>query len=116
MRSHQKTSVEDAEQLISEFFKSGKSCKSFCDEHGIKVGTFHWWMKRHKDSLKMARKIEFSQKPFIQITPKVAPVNNSRDESEIVIDLKSGMRIRWRGFEIPSSFYRLLTTLNNGVE
>lgn len=116
MRPQCKTSVEDAEKLISDFFKSGKSRKSFCDENGIKLGTFHWWMKRHKESLKKVSTSVSPRKPFIQITPNVTPINNSGSESEIVIDLKTGIRIRWRGIEIPSSFCRLLNTLNGGAE
>jgi hypothetical protein len=115
MALQKKTSVADAEKLISEYFQSEKSRKAFCQERGIKVGTFHWWMKRHKDANKAVRTIEKPKTPFVQITPRIQPVCTTPDESEIVIDLKSGMRIRWRGKEIPTSFYRLLETLNNGV-
>jgi transposase-like protein len=110
-----KRSVADAEQLISDYFQCGQSRKEFCQEHGIKLGTFQWWMKRHNDTNKVAKKPELQKAPFVQITPRIQPVCTTPDESEIVIDLKSGMRIRWRGKEIPLSFYRLLETLNNGV-
>lgn len=115
MDLRKKTSLADAEKLIYDYFQSGKSRKAFCQERGIKVGTFHWWMKRHKDANKAGRTIENPKTPFVQITPSIQPVCTTPDESEIVIDLRAGMRIRWRGKEIPLSFYRLLETLNNGV-
>lgn len=115
MEQKNNRSLADAEKLISEYFQCGQSRKEFCQERGIKLGTFQWWMKRYNDKNKVAKKPEPQKAPFVQITPRIQPVCTSTDESEIVIDLKSGMRIRWRGKEIPLSFYRLLETLNNGV-
>jgi hypothetical protein len=62
--------------------------------HGIKIGTFQWWMKWHNDTNNTAKKPEPLKAPFVQITLRVQPGCTSTDESEIVFDLKSGMRIR----------------------
>jgi hypothetical protein len=115
MARYKTTSIETAEKLITEFLTGRQTRKAFCHEHGINVNTFTWWLKRHSTVTKKKNKTEVDIKaPFVQIKP--TNISHSlQNESEIVIDLKSGTRVRWCGNEIPSSFYELLTVLSNGV-
>jgi hypothetical protein len=115
MAQYKITSIETAEKLIAEFLVSKQNRKVFCHEHGINVNTFNWWLKRHSTVTRKKNKTEVDIKaPFVQIKPTNIS-HGLQNESEIAIDLKSGTRVRWRGNEIPSSFYDLLTVLSNGV-
>jgi len=37
-------------QLIEEYRHSGSTIKSFCEDRGIKIGTFNYWIKKKKEA------------------------------------------------------------------
>lgn len=106
MPQGQATSREDAERLITVYQSSGLTRQQFCTTHNIKVGTFHWWMKRHNDA---QQKNVSDKPPFVQVTP--LPKVFERVESDLTIDLPSGARLKWRGSVLPPSLTVLLETL-----
>ena len=46
MKQRNTVTCKEADRILSEFAKSGLSRKEFCRSRNIKIGTFHWWMKR----------------------------------------------------------------------
>lgn len=108
MPQGQATSREEAERIIREYQSSGLTRQKFCIDHNIKVGTFHWWMKRHKDTLKA------KPSTFVQVTPMIKPVTTN-GESDLTIDLPSGARLKWRGTILPAPLCALLEALGRGT-
>lgn len=108
MPQGQATSREEAERIISEYKSSGLTRQQFCTSHNIKVGTFHWWMKRHND----AQTVKPST--FVQVAPQTKSLSAGA-ESDLTIDLPSGARLKWRGTVLPSPLSALLETLGRGT-
>ena len=98
------TSREEAERLIAEYKQSGLTHKQFCEKSGIKLGTFHWWMKRHNDDAE--KKKTNTQPAFVSLKPTHHPEDTT---CNLVIDFPSGTRLQWHGNTLPSSFYQLLS-------
>lgn len=36
-------------QLVDDYRNSGSTIKSFCEDRGIKIGTFSYWIKKKKE-------------------------------------------------------------------
>jgi hypothetical protein len=96
---------EEAERFISEYKKSGLTRQQFCENNGIKLVTFHWWMKRHNDA---GKKKATTRPSFISVQP-----SRSQEDSvcNFTIDFPSGTRLKWHGSTLPDSFYLLLSYL-----
>jgi hypothetical protein len=107
--SNQTTSREAAGRFISEFLQSKKSQKEFCRERNLNVGTFRWWLKRHYERPKKEKA------PFIQLSPQKTIATVMSKESELTIEFQNGTRLKWRGIDIPMSFYELVSSLQTGV-
>lgn len=104
-------SKEEVEKILFEYHRSKQSRQEFCRQRNINLGTFQWWLKRYKASISKSSETE----AFIRLDPsKNDPTLKKSPESELVIDLQSGTRIRWRGTEIPSSVFGLISDLNKG--
>ena len=99
------TSREEAERFISEYKQSGLTRQQFCEKTGIKLGTFHWWMKRHNDAGK--KKVN-NQPAFVPLKPTHPPEASS---CNLTIDFPSGTRLKWHSNTLPDSFYQLLSYL-----
>lgn len=99
------TSREEAERFITEYQQSGLTRQQFCENNGIKLGTFHWWMKRHNDA---GKKKVATQSAFVSLKPTPLPEDTT---CNLVIDFPSGTRLKWHGNTLPSSFYELLSYL-----
>lgn len=103
-------SREQADQLVTEFFQSLQTQRNFCKERNLNISTFQWWIKRYKESTASANK---EQRPsFVRIGPQktIAPSFCDK-ESELTVDFQSGTRLKWRGYEVPSSLCQLITIL-----
>lgn len=111
------TSIERAKQLITEFLESGQSKKEFCQAHNININTFHWWLKRQNalENKKTSSGPSNEIKPFVQLTPKKQTAAVMSKESELTIEFENGTRLKWRGIDIPMSFYELVTSLQTGI-
>ena len=108
MSTQKQTSREDAERFITEYYKSGLTCREFCGSHKINTGTFRWWLKRHRESNEVPRT------PFLKIKATNNTTSQKSPESEFIIDFPTGARLRWRGTEIPQQLSTLLGQLHTG--
>ena len=100
-------SQKQAEALIAKFERSEMSRKEFCKKHDIKIGTFHWWLKRHKDNRRKSPQCS----PFVQIRPTTDATLQDDSGTELILDFKSGTRLQWRGKELPGSLFQLISAV-----
>ena len=77
-------SVEEWELILSRFKSSGLSQSSFCRREGIALSSFQKWEGR----LKRRAPVGFTELP--------APVEVSRRDIELELDLGDGLQIRIR--------------------
>ena len=113
MGSNKITSREEAERLIAEYEKSSLSRQKFCEKNNIKLGTFHWWMKRHKDTKGIKTDTKPSFVPFTRQNSSRSDSSNT--SSDLIIDFPSGTRLKWHGKELHSSLPQLISLLHGIV-
>lgn len=106
------TSREYAEQLIAEYQSSGLSRQQFCTSHNIKVGTFHWWIKRQNDAKSREKAIQSS---FIQLPSMSSGAPGDRVDGDLTIDFPSGARLKWHGTMLPQAVSQLLESMGRSV-
>jgi hypothetical protein len=98
-------------KIIEEFESSGKSRRVFCEERGLKLGTFHWWMKRYKAECNK----ESVTMPFIKVKSAQLTKPQLAEQPELTLNFSSGTRLNWRGSTLPSSLLELVQLLEKGA-
>ncbi len=75
--------------LVESYESSGQLQKEFCEQHGITIGTFHYWLKKYRKQFSTE-----NAQSFQQITVFPEPPDHKRQDRSIVILTPSGMEIK----------------------
>lgn len=110
MPTNKATSHEEAERIIADYKSSGLTRRQYCDQHNLKIGTFHWWMKRHNDAQKEK---DTAKSSFIPLTRHSLSLTENVDSAfDLIVDFSSGTRLKWHGKTLPTSLTQLISLLH----
>lgn len=72
-------------ELVEQWQQSGKSQQQFSTEHNVKLATFSYWLKKHRQQ-------KASEIGFAKVELEQQPISYSR--ARIEIELADGMVVR----------------------
>lgn len=86
---HVRRTADQMFPLVERYQSSGQTQKSFCEQEGINMGTFQYWLRKYRE-----QNSSDELPPFQQITVLPESSNSNRQDRYIVIRTPSGMEIK----------------------
>src|SRR5438105_1531596 len=95
-RKRYRTKTE-REGILEEFVESGLGQRAFCEERGIGIGTFQYWLRKTRES-EDSREVEPESAPLVEVKLEANGgalwgVEGSRESAEYEVVLRDGKRL-----------------------
>lgn len=90
-------STVDWPAVLERFSSSGLSQKAFCEQNGISISTFNYWMKKRRGGYRTGELTDETGSKFVELEFIPGLQRAMNGAQDLVVELPLGVVLRFRG-------------------